>query len=78
MLGRRPRRMRHEPTGRSIHTTGPRGDIVDEGGHLRDAYALASGDWVLVRPDGYVGAMVSSSELGVLETYLRSVGLARG
>lgn len=61
-----------------IHTTGLRGDIVDEGGHLRDAYTLASGDWVLVRPDGYVGAMVSSSELGVLETYLRNVGLARG
>ncbi|WNJ93909.1 FAD-dependent oxidoreductase [Bosea sp. 685] len=64
--------------GLSIHMLGPRGDILDEGGHLRDAYALTPGDWVLVRPDGYVGAIVSSSEVGGLETYLRNVGLERG
>jgi 2-polyprenyl-6-methoxyphenol hydroxylase-like FAD-dependent oxidoreductase len=58
-----------------IHTLGSRGDISDERGYLRDAYALASGDWVLVRPDGYVGAIVSSNEIGALETYLRDVGL---
>jgi 2-polyprenyl-6-methoxyphenol hydroxylase-like FAD-dependent oxidoreductase len=61
--------------GLSIHTLGPRGDILDEGGHLRDAYALTPGDWVLVRPDGYVGAIVSSSEIDGLETYLRNMGL---
>jgi hypothetical protein len=61
-----------------IHTLGPRGDIFDEGGHLRDAYAVTSGDWVLVRPDGYVGAIVSSSQIGALETYLRDVGLEQG
>ncbi|HXW30203.1 MAG TPA: FAD-dependent oxidoreductase [Xanthobacteraceae bacterium] len=61
-----------------IHIFGPSGDLFDEGGHLRDAYALACGDWVLVRPDGYVGAIVSSSEIGALETYLRDVGLERG
>jgi 2-polyprenyl-6-methoxyphenol hydroxylase-like FAD-dependent oxidoreductase len=61
-----------------IHILGPRGDLFDEGGYLRDAYALASGDWVLVRPDGYVGAIVSSSEISALETYLRDVGLERG
>jgi 2-polyprenyl-6-methoxyphenol hydroxylase-like FAD-dependent oxidoreductase len=60
-----------------IHTLGPRGDILDEGGHLREAYALQSGEWVLVRPDGYVGAIVSSSEIDALETYLRDVGLER-
>ncbi len=64
--------------GLSIHTLGPRGDIVDEGDHLHDAYTLASGDWVLVRPDGYVGAIVSSGETGGLETYLGNVGLERG
>ncbi|POR45847.1 FAD-dependent oxidoreductase [Bosea psychrotolerans] len=61
--------------GLSIHTLGLRGDILDEGGHLRDAYALTPGDWLLVRPDGYVGAIISSSEIGALETYLRNVGL---
>jgi hypothetical protein len=58
-----------------IHATGTRGDIVDADGHLRQAYALQAGDWVLVRPDGYVGAIVSSQELGALEGYLGSVGL---
>jgi hypothetical protein len=61
--------------GLNIHRLGPRGDILDEGGHLHDAYALTPGDWVLVRPDGYVGAIVSSSEIGGLETYLRNMGL---
>ena len=61
-----------------IHTLGPRGDIFDESGYLRDAYAVASGDWVLVRPDGYVGAIISSSETGALETYLWDVGLGSG
>jgi hypothetical protein len=66
--------MRPRP-GLHIHTLGPRGDVFDDGSHLRDAYALLSGDWVLVRPDGYVGALVSSNEICVLETYLRDVGL---
>ena len=57
---------------------GPRGDIVDEGGHLRDAYALLPGDWVLVRPDGYIGAIVSSGEIGSLADIPRNVGLEQG
>jgi 2-polyprenyl-6-methoxyphenol hydroxylase-like FAD-dependent oxidoreductase len=61
--------------GLHIHTFGPLGDLVDEGGHFRSAYALTSGDWVLIRPDGYVGAIVASSEIAALETYLQSVGL---
>jgi hypothetical protein len=61
--------------GLRIHTFGPRGDILDQSGHFRDAYTLASGDWVLVRPDGYVGAIVSSEHVDVLENYLGSVGL---
>jgi 2-polyprenyl-6-methoxyphenol hydroxylase-like FAD-dependent oxidoreductase len=61
-----------------VHTVGPRGDVIDVGGHFRDAYALRPGDWVLVRPDGYVGAMVASREIAALETYLRTVGLGLG
>ncbi|HTO62991.1 MAG TPA: FAD-dependent oxidoreductase [Bradyrhizobium sp.] len=61
-----------------IHAIGTRGDLVDAAGHLREAYGLASGDWVLVRPDGYVGAIVSSGETAALETYLQNVGLAPG
>ena len=54
-----------------IHLVGEKGDIVDDGGHMRDAYDLRPGDWVLVRPDGYVGAIVSSDEV----SYLENVGL---
>ncbi|KYF55078.1 2-polyprenyl-6-methoxyphenol hydroxylase [Sorangium cellulosum] len=59
--------------GLHIHAVGPRGDIVDEGGHLRAAYGLSAGDWVLVRPDGYIGAVVSSDHAPDLEAYLASV-----
>ncbi len=58
-----------------IHTIGVRGDIVDEGRYVRDAYGVAPGDWVLVRPDGYIGAIVSSTELAALCRYLDDVGI---
>jgi len=62
--------------GLQIHTVGVRGDIVDESGYLRDAYGVSAGEWVLVRPDGYVGAIVSSSEIADLRRYLDDVGIA--
>jgi 2-polyprenyl-6-methoxyphenol hydroxylase-like FAD-dependent oxidoreductase len=61
--------------GLRIHIFGPGGDIIDQHGYVRDAYALTSGDWALVRPDGYVGAIVSSGEIEALEAYLRKAGL---
>ena len=62
-------------SGLHIHTFGTRGDVIDDGGHFRDAYSLASGDWVLIRPDGYVGAIVAPGEVAALERYLLNVGL---
>jgi 2-polyprenyl-6-methoxyphenol hydroxylase-like FAD-dependent oxidoreductase len=61
--------------GLHIHAVGPCGDIVDDGGHIRDGYGVRTGDWVLVRPDGYVGAVVSSDHTSSLENYLDRVGL---
>ena len=61
--------------GLHIHTFGARGDLIDESKHFRDAYDLSSGDWVLVRPDGYVGALIASSHIDALEQYLEEVGL---
>jgi 2-polyprenyl-6-methoxyphenol hydroxylase-like FAD-dependent oxidoreductase len=61
--------------GLRIHRFGARGDLVDEGNHFRDAYGLTAGDWVLARPDGYIGAILSSADTGALEPYLRRVGL---
>ncbi len=61
--------------GLRIHRIGERGDIVDADGHFRDAYGLAAGECVLVRPDGHIGAVMSSSEPVALESYLTAVGL---
>jgi len=65
-------------SGLHIHTLGPRGDIVDEGGHIRDGYGLEPGTWVLIRPDGYIGAIVSFDERPALERYLALVGVGEG
>jgi 2-polyprenyl-6-methoxyphenol hydroxylase-like FAD-dependent oxidoreductase len=59
-----PRRRLH------IHRVGAGGDVIDAAGHLRAAYGVAPGDWVLVRPDGYVGAVVPAGEIRALERYL--------
>jgi hypothetical protein len=61
--------------GLRIHTFGAFGDIIDEGGHIRDGYGLKPGNWVLIRPDGYIGAIVSSDERPALARYLEHVGL---
>lgn len=62
-------------TGLHVHIIGPRGDIVDDGGHVHDAYGVSPASWVLVRPDGYVGAVVGADDLPALERYLAQVGL---
>jgi 2-polyprenyl-6-methoxyphenol hydroxylase-like FAD-dependent oxidoreductase len=59
--------------GLRIHAFGPGGDLIDEGGHFLHAYSLSPGDWVLVRPDGYIGAIVASTEIAALEQYLGKV-----
>ncbi|OWV88431.1 2-polyprenyl-6-methoxyphenol hydroxylase [Rhizobium sp. N122] len=60
--------------GLDIHGIGRRGDLLDNGGHFRETYALAPGDWVLVRPDGYIGAIVASADAWALEAYLANAG----
>ncbi len=54
-----------------IHRIGR--EIVDDGGHIADAYDFAPGDLALIRPDGYIGAMVAGP--AGLDAYLRKVGL---
>jgi 2-polyprenyl-6-methoxyphenol hydroxylase-like FAD-dependent oxidoreductase len=61
--------------GLHIHAIGPSGDLSDDAGHVREGYGLTPGTWVLVRPDGYVGAVVSATETGALEAFLAEVGL---
>ena len=66
----RPRR------GLSVRHVGRAGDLRDGGGHIADAYDLDAGDRVLVRPDGYVAAIVAAGSEPALEVYLDQVGLA--
>lgn len=61
--------------GLHIHTFGDCEELVDDAGHFAAAYTPSPGDWTLVRPDGYVGAIVHSTEIGALETYLERAGL---
>jgi 2-polyprenyl-6-methoxyphenol hydroxylase-like FAD-dependent oxidoreductase len=61
--------------GLRIFIVGPHGDLVDHGGHFHDAYALSPGDWILIRPDGYVGAIAGSDDVSVLKRYLAEVGV---
>lgn len=71
LLGYEADRDRVRPrVGLRIFTFGARGELRDERGHFKDAYGVASGDWVLVRPDGYIGAIVGSQELPALQSYL--------
>ncbi|MEU9240335.1 FAD-dependent oxidoreductase [Streptomyces sp. NPDC048385] len=61
--------------GLRIHTIGTRGDILDTGDRVQSAYGLSSEQWVLIRPDGYVAAVVGTADLAGLETYLDTVGV---
>jgi 2-polyprenyl-6-methoxyphenol hydroxylase-like FAD-dependent oxidoreductase len=59
--------------GLHIHTIGSGDELIDDAGHFAAAYALSPGEWVLVRPDGYIGAIVNSHEIDALETYFGHV-----
>lgn len=43
--------------GLHVHVIGAAGDLRDTDGHFEDAYVVAPGEWVLIRPDGYVAAV---------------------
>ncbi|BCQ39867.1 hypothetical protein ERHA54_24700 [Erwinia rhapontici] len=62
--------------GLNQHIIGMSGDLIDDGNHFLDAYAPAAGDWLLVRPDGYIGAIIVTEQLSALEEYLTRVGLS--
>lgn len=62
--------------GLHVHAIDQQGDLVDDAGEFRAAYGVAAGDRILVRPDGYVGAIVSVDDVTVLDAYLLQVGMA--
>lgn len=63
--------------GLHIYRLGQRGDVIDAWSHFQEAYGLASDDCMLVRPDGYIGAILPLGAEGIeqLENYLGRMGL---
>lgn len=59
-----------------IHATGPRGDLLDPEGNFRSTYGVGPGDWVLIRPDGYIGAIADAGQARMLEEHMHGIGLA--
>ncbi|WP_353085778.1 FAD-dependent oxidoreductase [Stenotrophomonas sp.] len=56
-----------------VHVIGQCGDLWDTQGHFAGAYGLQPGEWVLVRPDGYVAAVVREQEIETLSAHLDGV-----
>jgi len=56
--------------GLQVHLISPTDELRDTDGHVADAYGLAPGEWVLVRPDGYVAAVLPSEHMNALDTHL--------
>lgn len=52
--------------GLHVHLIGAKGDLRDGDGHFQRAYGLGPGEWVLVRPDGYVAAVADGGRLAGL------------
>ncbi|MBB2203322.1 FAD-dependent oxidoreductase [Gluconacetobacter tumulisoli] len=52
------------------HRIGPGDAFRDVGDRLATAYGMADGDLLLIRPDGYVGAVLPAAQAARLEAYL--------
>jgi 2-polyprenyl-6-methoxyphenol hydroxylase-like FAD-dependent oxidoreductase len=57
------------------YSIGSDGDLQDLGQHIEHAYALAPGDVVLVRPDGYVALTSTIGEMQRITDYLHTAGV---
>jgi 2-polyprenyl-6-methoxyphenol hydroxylase-like FAD-dependent oxidoreductase len=58
-----------------VHVVGARGDVRDSEGLVQSTYGLSSGEWVLVRPDGYVVAVLGADGIGAIEARLDALGV---
>ena len=77
LLGTSTRRGAFPPRpGLRVHVFGS--DLLDVSGHFRAAYGLETGEWVLVRPDGYVAGVAAGDGEGAVSAYLVRMGLDAG
>jgi 2-polyprenyl-6-methoxyphenol hydroxylase-like FAD-dependent oxidoreductase len=61
--------------GLRVHTIGADGEFQDPDDALATTYGLADGELVLIRPDGYVAAIVAATDSVRLEAFLAEAGL---
>ncbi|WP_207484310.1 FAD-dependent oxidoreductase [Arenibaculum pallidiluteum] len=62
-----------------VHGIGSDGEFRDVEGHFGRIYSLSRGDLMLVRPDGYVGALAGAADAGRIADHLAGMGaLGRG
>ncbi len=59
----------------AIRRVNPAGELRDTAGEIAAAYDPDPGDWFLIRPDGYVAAIVAAGETAALEAHLGRLGL---
>ena len=71
-----PTRLPAPRPGLRVHTVGADGAFRDPDDTLGASYGLANGDLALVRPDGYVAAILAATDGPRLEVFLNRVGLA--
>ncbi|EOX8434104.1 FAD-dependent oxidoreductase [Salmonella bongori] len=55
--------------GLRIHYIGEQDELIDIKGHFQQSYQLASGECVLLRPDGYIGAFFHAEQKNDIENY---------
>ncbi|MFT9125982.1 MAG: 2-polyprenyl-6-methoxyphenol hydroxylase, partial [Acetobacter fabarum] len=63
LLGYQPRDRPSAIAGIRIVTIGAWHELVDDGGHIAEAYGIDPDQWVLVRPDGYIAGVFLSDGL---------------
>lgn len=74
LLGYQPHDRPSAIAGVRIVTVGAGHELVDEDGDIAAAYGIEPGQWVLVRPDGYIAGIFPSDGLGPqLSRYLAHV-----
>jgi 2-polyprenyl-6-methoxyphenol hydroxylase-like FAD-dependent oxidoreductase len=71
-----PARLPAPRPGLRVHTVGADGAFQDPDDTLGATYGLADGDLMLVRPDGYLAAILAAGDGAQLEAFLNRVGLA--
>lgn len=70
-----PARLPAPRPGLRVHTVGADGALQDPDDTLGATYGLADGEFVLVRPDGHVAAILAATDAPRLEAYLAGIGL---